>query len=62
MDGFHVNERRNERRNHRDTSTASDVYMRQTIRNLKNRSNQFERRIDRELDDSRYDDRRRFLY
>jgi hypothetical protein len=30
-----------------------------TIRNLKNRSNQFERRIDRELDRSRYDDRNR---
>lgn len=30
-----------------------------TIRNLKNRSKQFERRIDRELDRSRYDDRNR---
>lgn len=30
-----------------------------TIKNLKNRSNQFERRIDRELDNSRYDDRNR---
>ncbi len=30
-----------------------------TIKNLKNRSNQFERRLDRELDNSRYDDRRR---
>lgn len=30
-----------------------------TIRNLKNRANQFERRIDRELDRSRYDDRNR---
>lgn len=30
-----------------------------TIKNLKNRSNQFERRIDRELDNSRYDERRR---
>jgi hypothetical protein len=30
-----------------------------TIKNLKNRSNQFERRLDRELDRSRYDDRNR---
>ena len=30
-----------------------------TIKNLKNRSNQFERRIDRELDNSRYDNRNR---
>ncbi len=30
-----------------------------TIKNLKNRSNQFERRIDRALDNSRYDERRR---
>lgn len=33
--------------------------LRSTIKNLKNRSNQFERRIDRELDDSRYDSRNR---
>lgn len=30
-----------------------------TVRNLKNRSKQFERRVDRELDRSRYDERRR---
>lgn len=30
-----------------------------TIKSLKNRSNQFERRVDRELDNSRYDDRNR---
>lgn len=30
-----------------------------TVRNLKNRSRDFERRLDRELDRSRYDDRRR---
>jgi hypothetical protein len=30
-----------------------------TIRNLKNRSKQFERQVDRELDRSRYDDRNR---
>ncbi len=30
-----------------------------TVKNLKNRSSQFERRLDRELDRSRYDDRRR---
>ncbi len=30
-----------------------------TIKNLKNRANQFERRLDRELDRSRYDDRNR---
>jgi len=30
-----------------------------TIKNLKNRSNQFERRVDRALDNSRYDERRR---
>ncbi len=31
----------------------------QTIKNLKNRANQFERRLDRELDRSRYDGRNR---
>ncbi|MCY7374820.1 MAG: gp58-like family protein [Pyrinomonadaceae bacterium] len=30
-----------------------------TVRNLKNRSQQFERRLDRELDNSRYNDRNR---
>lgn len=30
-----------------------------TVKNLKNRSRQFERRLDRALDNSRYDDRRR---
>ncbi len=48
---------RNDRRN--DDYNRNNRNLQATIRNLKNRSNQFERRIDRELDDSRYDDRRR---
>ncbi len=50
------------RDNRNDDYNRSGNYNRNlqsTIRNLKNRSNQFERRIDRELDNSRYDERRR---
>ncbi len=50
------------RNNRNDDYNRSGNYNRNlqsTIRNLKNRSNQFERRLDRELDNSRYDDRRR---
>lgn len=49
----------------RDRDRNDDYYGRNnrninsTVRNLKNRSSQFERRLDRELDRSRYDDRRR---
>jgi hypothetical protein len=48
---------RNDRRN--DDYNRNNRNLQTTIRNLKNRSNQFERRLDRELDNSRYDDRRR---
>ncbi len=56
------------RDNNRDNNRNNDDYYRNnrnnrnlnaTIKNLRNRSNQFERRIDRELDRSRYDERRR---
>ncbi len=50
------------RDNRNDDYNRSGNYNRNlqsTIRNLKNRSNQFERRLDRELDNSRYDERRR---
>ncbi len=53
---------RNDNNNRNDDYNRSGNYNRNlqsTIRNLKNRSNQFERRLDRELDNSRYDDRRR---
>ena len=52
----------------RDRNNRDDDYNRNgnynrninsTVKNLKNRSKQFERRLDRELDRSRYDDRRR---
>ncbi|HXG85153.1 MAG TPA: hypothetical protein VNI84_14125 [Pyrinomonadaceae bacterium] len=38
---------------------SSNRNLQGTIKNLKNRSSQFERRIDRELDNSRYDGRQR---
>ncbi len=53
---------RNDNNNRNDDYNRNGNYNRNlqsTIRNLKNRSNQFERRLDRELDNSRYDDRRR---
>jgi hypothetical protein len=37
----------------------SNRNLQSTVRNLKNRSSQFERRLDRELDNSRYDGRQR---
>jgi hypothetical protein len=37
----------------------SNRNLQSTVKNLKNRSSQFERRLDRELDNSRYDGRRR---
>lgn len=40
-------------------NNRSNRNLQATIRNLKNRSNQFERRLDRELDRSRYDGRNR---
>lgn len=51
----------------RDNRRNDDYYgnggnnrnLQSTIRNLKNRSERFERQVDRELDRSRYDDRRR---
>lgn len=58
-------------RNNRNNRNSNDDYNRNnrngnynrnlnsTIKNLKNRSNQFEKKVDRELDRSRYDDRRR---
>ena len=46
---------RNNRRNNGNYSRNLQA----TVKNLKNRSNQFERRLDRELDNSRYDDRNR---
>lgn len=53
---------RNERRNRRDDDynrNGNNRNLKSTIKNLKNRSQQFERRLDRELDDSRYNDRNR---
>lgn len=50
---------RNNRNNGNNRNNRNNRNLQATIRNLKNRSNQFERRVDRELDDSRYDDRNR---
>ena len=59
-DGYYRNERRNDRRNDGyNRNGRYDRNLQSTIRNLKNRSHQFERRLDRELDNSRYDDRNR---
>jgi len=52
----------NNRNNRNDDHYGNGSYNRNlqgTIKNLKNRSSQFERRIDRELDNSRYDGRQR---
>ncbi|MBA3631506.1 MAG: hypothetical protein H0W58_01650 [Acidobacteria bacterium] len=53
---------RNDRNNRNDDYNRNGRYNRNlqsTVKNLKNRSKQFARQIDRELDRSRYDDRRR---
>ncbi|MEO6590325.1 MAG: hypothetical protein ABIP06_13585 [Pyrinomonadaceae bacterium] len=53
---------RNNRNGRNDDYNRNGNYNRNlnsTIKNLKNRSNQFEKQLDRELDRSRYDDRRR---
>jgi hypothetical protein len=46
-------------RNDRRNNGSYNRNLQATVKNLKNRSNQFERRLDRELDNSRYDDRKR---
>ncbi|MDQ3041862.1 MAG: hypothetical protein M3R11_05715 [Acidobacteriota bacterium] len=55
------NDRRDNRRNddYNRGGGRNNRNLQATIKNLKNRSNQFERRLDRELDKSRYDDRNR---
>jgi predicted RNase H-like nuclease (RuvC/YqgF family) len=59
-DDYYRNDRRDNRRN--DDYNRNGNYNRNlqaTIKNLKNRSKQFERQVDRALDRSRYDDRNR---
>jgi predicted RNase H-like nuclease (RuvC/YqgF family) len=59
-DYYYRNDRRDNRRN--DDYNRNGNYNRNlqaTIKNLKNRSKQFERQVDRALDRSRYDDRNR---
>jgi hypothetical protein len=59
-DDDYRNDRRDNRRNDDyNRNGRNNRNLQATIKNLKNRSNQFERRLDRELDNSRYDDRRR---
>lgn len=56
-DGYYRND---DYRNNRDNrNNRNNRNLQATIKNLKNRSSQFERRLDRELDDSRYNDRNR---
>jgi predicted RNase H-like nuclease (RuvC/YqgF family) len=50
------NDRRNDDYNRNGRGNRN---LQSTIKNLKNRSHQFEHRLDRELDNSRYDDRNR---
>lgn len=52
---------RNDRNNRNDdyNRNGNTRNLQSTVKNLKNRSKQFARQIDRELDRSRYDDRRR---
>ena len=57
-DDYYRNERRN-RRDDDDNRNGNNRNLKSTIKNLKNRSQQFERRLDRELDNSRYNDRNR---
>lgn len=52
------NDRDDDYRNNRGNGSYNRN-LQSTIRDLKNRSNKFERRLDRELDNSRYDDRNR---
>ena len=54
-DGYYRNDDYN--RNNRNGNYNRNLNS--TVKNLKNRSSQFERRLDREFDRSRYDDRRR---
>ncbi len=57
-DGYYRNDDYN--RNNRNNRNGNyNRNLNATVKNLKNRSNQFEKRLDRELDRSRYDDRRR---
>jgi len=57
-DGYNRNDDYN--RNNRNNRNGNyNRNLNATVKNLKNRSNQFEKRLDRELDRSRYDDRRR---
>ena len=59
-DDDYRNDRRDNRRNDDyNRNGRNNRNLQATIKNLKNRSNQFERRLDRELDNSRYDDRNR---
>ncbi len=53
-DGYYRNDRRN-RRDDDYNRNGNNRNLKSTIKNLKNRSQQFERRLDRELDNSRYD-------
>ncbi len=50
---------RNNRNDDYNRNNGYNRNLQSTVRNLKNRSNQFERRLDRELDRSRYDERNR---
>lgn len=58
-DDYYRNERRNRRDDDYNRNGRYNRNLESTIRNLKNRSSQFERRLDRELDDSRYNGRDR---
>ena len=58
-DGYRNDRRDNRRNDDYNRGGRNNRNLQATIKNLKNRSNQFERRLDRELDNSRYDDRRR---
>ena len=56
-DDYYGNRDRNRNDNYGNGSYNRNLQA--TVKNLKNRSRQFERRLDRDLDNSRYDDRRR---
>lgn len=56
-DGYYRND--NYRNNRNNRNGRGDRNLESTIKNLKNRSQRFERRLDRELDNSRYDGRNR---
>lgn len=55
-DGYYRND---DYRNNRNRNQSYNRNLQSTIKNLKNRSKEFAKRLDRELDRSRYDDRRR---